>query len=408
MGSFDLIPHSGASVADDIRSGPRRCQRDAAAIGSIGAGLTDVWRGPAISPILHLATFETVVYATLILAGGLSRPGRDSCAASGGAGSDPRMDMRKISLKLQVVALAFAIAASANAAVAADDTVVANVNGKDIVEADLSLAEAEIGGELGNLPQNVRRRVLVEYMIDNQLFAEAAEGEKLATGADFERRIAYWRQRALRDVYFEKSVRGSISEAVARGIYDDKVKGLPAEEEVQARHILVKTEDAAKALATEIGKGGDFAELASKNSEDPGSKAQGGMLGYFGRGQMVPAFEDAAFSLQKGEVSKPVQSQFGWHIIKVEDRRQKPPPSFEEVKDRLIGSMVQSKAQDIASGLRSKAKINYIDAEIKKLADEDAAKRAVQDAVLQQQMKDATGQGAAPAPVAPAPITPAP
>ncbi|MDX2308619.1 MAG: peptidylprolyl isomerase [Hyphomicrobium sp.] len=292
------------------------------------------------------------------------------------------------------------LAALSLPAVAADETIIAKVNGRDIVEADLALAEAEIGGELGNLPQNVKRRVLVEYMIDNQLFAEAAETDKLATGADFERRLAYWRQRALRDIYFEKSVRGSISEAVARGIYDDKVKGLKTDEEVQARHILVKSEDAAKALVVEIGKGADFADLAKKNSEDPGSKEQGGMLGYFGRGQMVPAFEDAAFSLQKGEVSKPVQSQFGWHIIKVEDRRQKPPPSFEEVKDRLIGSMVQNKAQDIATGLRSKAQITYVDAEIKKLADEDAAKRAIAEEAFKNQTEGAPGS--------PVPATPAP
>lgn len=300
--------------------------------------------------------------------------------------------MRKLSQTFHILAIAVALGAGADSAFAADDTVVAKVDGREIFEADLALAEAEIGGELGNLPQNVKRRVLVEYMIDNQLFVAAAEGEKLASGPDFERRLAYWRQRALRDVYFEKSVKGSISEAVARGIYDDKVKALKPEEEVQARHILVGSEEEAKKLADEIAKGGDFAELAKKNSGDAGSKEQGGMLGYFGRGQMVPAFEEAAFSLQKGEISKPVQSQYGWHIIKIEDRRQKPPPSFEEVKDRLIGSMVQSKAQDIATSLRSKAQITYVDAEIKKLADEDAAQRAAQQSALEQQLKQVEGE----------------
>ena len=279
----------------------------------------------------------------------------------------------------------------------AEDKIVATVNGHNISETDLALAEAEIGGELGNLPPATRRRVLVEYMIENQLFAEAAEAEKLGTGPEFERRLAYWRQRALRDAYFERSVKASIGIEAARGIYEDKVKGLKPEEEVQARHILVAKEEDAKKLAERAKAGEDFAQLAKENSGDGGSKEQGGMLGYFGRGQMVPQFEEAAFALKKGEISDPVQSQFGWHVIKVEDRRQKPPPSFEEVKDRLIGSMVQSKAQNIANELRGKAKIDYIDPELKKMAEEDAKRQAEAQAALEKQMKaagEAAGAGA--------------
>jgi len=118
------------------------------------------------------------------------------------------------------------------------------------------------------------------------------------------------------------------------------------------------------------------------------------MLGYFGKGQMVPQFEEVAFALNKGEVSKPVQSQFGWHVIKLEDRRQKPPPTFEEVKDRLIGSMVQNKAQNIATELRGKAKIDYIDPEIKKMADEDAKKQAEAQAAMKKQIEDAAAAAA--------------
>jgi peptidyl-prolyl cis-trans isomerase C len=279
----------------------------------------------------------------------------------------------------------------------AEDKIVATVNGHNISETDLALAEAEIGGELGNLPPATRRRVLVEYMIENQLFAEAAEAEKLGTGPEFERRLVYWRQRALRDAYFERSVKASIGIEAARGIYEDKVKGLKPEEEVQARHILVAKEEDAKKLAERAKAGEDFAQLAKENSGDGGSKEQGGMLGYFGRGQMVPQFEEAAFALKKGEISDPVQSQFGWHVIKVEDRRQKPPPSFEEVKDRLIGSMVQSKAQNIANELRGKAKIDYIDPELKKMAEEDAKRQAEAQAALEKQMKaagEAAGAGA--------------
>lgn len=288
------------------------------------------------------------------------------------------------------------LGAGAVAAIAQDnaDKVVATVNGHSISESDLTLAEAEIGNELGNLPEATRRRVLVEFMIENQLFAEAAEADKLGTGPDFEKRMAFWRQRALRDAYFDKTVRASIGEQAARAIYEDKVKQLKPEEEVQARHILVASEEEAKKLLERVNAGEDFAQLAKENSGDAGSKEQGGMLGYFGKGQMVPQFEETAFALKKGEVSKPVQSQFGWHVIKVEDRRQKPPPTFDEVKDRLIGSMVQSKAQNIAGELRTKAKIDYLDPEIKKMAEEDAKKQAEAQAVMKKQMEDAAAAAA--------------
>ena len=300
----------------------------------------------------------------------------------------------KVSQVFHVLALSGCLLGVTMSAANAEDKVVASVNGHSITEADLTLAEAEIGNELGNLPEATRRRVLVEFMIENQLYAEAAEAEKLGSGPDFDKRMAFWRQRALRDAYFEKTVKASIGEEAARAIYEDKVKQLKPEEEVQARHILVSSEDEAKKLIGRVEAGEDFAQLAKENSGDAGSKTQGGMLGYFGKGQMVPQFEEAAFSLGKGEVSKPVQCQFGWHVIKVEDRRQKPPPSFDEVKDRLIGSMVQSKAQNIATELRGKAKIDYIDPEIKKMAEEDAKKQAEAQAAMKKQRADAAAAAA--------------
>jgi peptidyl-prolyl cis-trans isomerase C len=306
----------------------------------------------------------------------------------------------KVSQVFHAVAVGVCVLGAVAGSARAEDKIVATVNGHSITEADLKLAEAEIGNELGNLPETTRRRVLVEFMIENQLYAEAADAEKLGTGPDFEKRMAFWRQRALRDAYFEKTVKASIGEQAARAIYEDKVKQLPPEDEVQARHILVASEDEAKKLVVRVEAGEDFAQLAKENSGDAGSKAQGGMLGFFGKGQMVPQFEEAAFSLKKGEVSKPVQSQFGWHVIKVEDRRQKPPPTFDDVKDRLIGSMVQSKAQNIATELRGKAKIDYIDPEIKKMAEEDAKKQAEAQATMKKQMEDAAAAASASTPPA--------
>lgn len=274
-----------------------------------------------------------------------------------------------------------------SANVAAEEKVVAKVNGKVLTEADLRLAESEIGTDLGTLSGSQRRYVLVEYLIENQLFADAAESQKLGAGPAFDERMSYWKRRALRDAYFEQAVKSQVGEGAAKTYYDDQVKGLKPEEEVQARHILVESEDKAKEIAEKIKGGADFAQLAKENSKDPGSKDDGGMLGFFSRGQMVPQFEQAAFKLKVGEISAPVKSNFGWHIIKLENRRDKKPPSFEDVKDRLVNAMIQSKAKAVATELHEKAKIEYVDAEVLKQIEEQKKQQDAQRAAIEAQIK---------------------
>jgi peptidyl-prolyl cis-trans isomerase C len=257
--------------------------------------------------------------------------------------------------------------------VGAQERVIAKVNGKTITDTDMKLAEAEIGNDLGSLPEATKRRVLVEFLIENQLFADAVEGQRLGAGQGFDERLQYWRRRALRDAYFDKSVREAISDVDAREFYDSQVSGLKPEEEVRARHILVESKDKAREIFEKIAHGSDFAQLAKEHSKDPGSKDQGGELGFFKRGQMVPQFEEAAFKLKKGEVGEPFESQFGWHIVKVDDRRQRAAPPFEAVKDRVVASMIHQKAQQIATDLRGKAQIEYIDPEIKRSMESERA-----------------------------------
>ncbi len=260
---------------------------------------------------------------------------------------------------------------------AAQEKVVAKVNGKTITESDMQLAEAEIGSELGSIPAEARRRVVLEYIIENQLFADAAEAAKLGSGSAFEERMAYWRRRALREYYFEAELNKSISEAEAKKFYDQQVSGAKAQEEVRARHILVETEAQAKELQERVNKGEDFVALAKAHSKDPGSKGEGGDLGYFGKGQMVPVFEETAFSLKPGEVSAPVKSQFGWHIVKLEDRRQRGAPPFDAIKERIIASLIHRKAQEVAADLRSKAQLEYVDPAIKAQIDQEKAIKPV-------------------------------
>jgi peptidyl-prolyl cis-trans isomerase C len=257
----------------------------------------------------------------------------------------------------------------------AADTIVAKVNGKPITEADMRFAEGELGNELANLPADVKRRALAEYLIDNALFAEAAEAEKLGSDPAFEEQMRYLRQRLLREQYFEKTLKGTVGEADAKKIYDAKVAEMKPEDEVAARHILVDSEEKAKELRAKIVGGADFAQLAKENSSDTGSKEQGGLLGYFTKGQMVPEFDEAVFKMIEGQVSEPVKTNFGWHIIKLEDRRRKEPPAFDTVKATIINSLVVRKAQEKAAELRGKAAVDYVDAGIKQQIDAEAAKK---------------------------------
>jgi len=276
------------------------------------------------------------------------------------------------------------------------DTVVAKVNGQAITEADMRYAENELGAELANLPPEVKRRALAEYLIDNALFANAAEGAKLSATPEYEQQMGYLKRRVLRELYFNKTLKDTIKEDEAKKIYADRVAQLKPEEEIAASHILVDSEDKAKELHAKIAAGADFAQVAKENSTDTGSKDQGGSLGYFGRGQMVPEFEAAAFKLEKGQISDPVHTSFGWHIIRVDDRRKKEPPTYAAVKETILNSLVVRKAQDAANEMRGKARIEYVDADIKKQVEEQKKKQ-------EEAKKPAEAPAAQPASPEPAP-----
>ncbi|MCH9806194.1 MAG: peptidylprolyl isomerase [Alphaproteobacteria bacterium] len=271
---------------------------------------------------------------------------------------------------------------------AAANQVIAVVNGHQITEHDVALAETEIGSDLGQLGKEARRRVLVEYVIETQLMADALDKEKAASKAGLDQNLAYFKRRAKRETYFESKVKSGVSESAAKTFFTDRVKGMKPEEEVKARHILVGTEAEARDIKEKLARGGDFAELAKESSKDPGTKNNGGLLGFFSRGQMVPAFEQAAFSIEPNEVSEPVQSRFGWHLILVEEKRQKPLPKFEDVKDRILNGMIHQKAQAVAKQLRDAAKIEYLDADIKKQVAEEKKQAATQQQQFVKQLKE--------------------
>ena len=251
----------------------------------------------------------------------------------------------------------------------AGSKVVATINGAEITEQDLDFARAEIGEQLANIPVENRRRDLLLYLIENQLLADASEKEKLDEGPDSRELMKYYRRRALHDAYYEQKIRGAVSDEAVKAVYDKEVVKIKPREEMRARHILVKSEEDALDIIERLGRGSDFAELAQEKSTGP-SGAQGGDLGYFPKGQMVPEFDKALAKMKKGEVSEPVKTQFGWHVIKLEDKRQSKAPAFTDVKDRLKSGMIREKAAQTLLTLRQAAKIDILDPDVKKAIEE--------------------------------------
>jgi len=262
------------------------------------------------------------------------------------------------SIRPGFLALALLAAAATASPAQAPDPVLAKVNGAEIRLSDLAIAEEEIGA---SLPQGVtgdaRREYLLTYLIDMVIVAQDAEVQGMSSSDEFKRRFLMARNKVLMELELRQHAKKSITEEAMRKVYDDAIKQMQTEEEVRARHILVAKEDEAKAIVADLKKGGSFEEIAKAKSIEPGAKESGGDLGYFTKEQMVPEFADAAFKLEKGKVSDPVQTQFGWHVIKVEDKRKKPAPTYEQVKDQLESFVARKAQTDLVAKLRTSAKI---------------------------------------------------
>jgi peptidyl-prolyl cis-trans isomerase C len=278
-------------------------------------------------------------------------------------------------LTLVATGAAILIAASglARAQAPAGDPLIAKVNGVEIHQSDIALAEEDIGQNVPAKDEQGRRDYLVNYLTDMILLSKEAEAKKVPDTAEFKRRIAFARNKALMDTVLQEASKGATTEANLHKVYDDATKQMGAEQEVHARHILFRVvnpaDDAAskaaeakvKAVIDRVKKGEDFNKLANELTEDPSGKANGGDLGYFTKEQMVPEFSEVAFKLDKGQVSAPVKTQFGWHVLKVEDKRQRQAPAFDTVRDQVENFAVRKAQVDLVTKLRADAKIERLD-----------------------------------------------
>ncbi|BBL52932.1 peptidylprolyl isomerase [Bartonella quintana] len=245
--------------------------------------------------------------------------------------------------------------------------VMAVIDGKEITAGQLDELALEINPNLVRFPDEQRRITVLKAYLDMQVLAKAAISKGIDKTEAYDKRMAVMRDNVLQQLYFKQMIVDQISDTDLETLYNKEVAALPKEDEVKARHILVKTKKEAEAIIKRLSKGESFEAVAKKNSTD-GSAAVGGDLGYFSHGQMVKPFEDAAFGLKVGEYTKkPVESPFGWHVIKVEDRRLKQPPIFDDVKEMLRTQLIKERYQKLIVDLRNTIDVKYPDPNVIKL-----------------------------------------
>jgi peptidyl-prolyl cis-trans isomerase C len=284
---------------------------------------------------------------------------------------------RRLGLALAAATGCLAIVLLAGLPVRAQDAnpVLAKVNGTEIRQSDLALAEEELGPSLAQMDPATKKDNVLSFLIDMKIVAKAAEDKKVENNEDFKKRLAFTRNRLLMDSLLATEGKAATTDDAMKKVYEDASKQITGEQEVHARHILVETEDEAKAITEELKKGADFGELAKKKSKDPGA-SDGGDLGFFTKEQMVPEFSTVAFALEPGKISDPVKSQFGWHIIKVEEKRARKAPEFEQVKAQIETYVARKAQADYVAKLREAAKVERLDKPDETAAKTDAAKPA--------------------------------
>lgn len=257
------------------------------------------------------------------------------------------------------------IGANSTSVLAQDSKALAKIGDRTITAAELDQAAKDMAQQFQNVPEGERRARVLDSLIDFTTMSILAEEAGLDKDPELMRRLTLLRSRALHNDYFLKKIQPTVTEDMVKSRYDTEVAQMTPQKQINARHILVKTQEEAEAIIKELEGGADFAELAKTKSTGP-SGPKGGDLGTFGKGQMVPEFETAAFALDKGAFSKePVKTQFGFHIIKVEDKIDQPLPTFEQAKPQLEQVlMAEAYAEAVKAG-REKVGVELLDESLK-------------------------------------------
>ncbi len=263
-------------------------------------------------------------------------------------------------LILATALTALAVPALAQTAAApAADPVIVKVNGDPVLRSQVAEELANVPAALRqSVPQNTLLNQVVEQIIAQRLAAKAGYAAKLEGGDAVKAQLDRAKDRIVADVWLQQQVKSRITDAKVQAFYDKVKKETKPEDELRASHILVAKKEDAESLIKQLKDGADFAKLATEKSTDKGSAQNGGDLGWFAKGDMVKPFADAAFALSKGALTeKPVQTQFGWHVIKVADKRPRTLPPLAEIRNQIEGQVAQQEAQAVLREMLQKANI---------------------------------------------------
>lgn len=242
-------------------------------------------------------------------------------------------------------------------------TVIARVNGSAIYASDMNdaaIVQGHIQAGESIKPDHEQYNALLDELIDQRLLAQKARKDNLHKRADAVRRIAVAQERILGNIIVEEHLAETVTEEAARKLYDAQMRLRQGSEEARARHILVETKANAEAAKKRLEAGEEFSAVAFDVSLDQGTRAEGGDLGYFQADAMVAPFSKAVFALKKDEISMPFQTQFGWHIAQLTDRRAAPKPSFEDMRDQMINFLTYDEIKSLLEILHEEAEISII------------------------------------------------
>ena len=248
-----------------------------------------------------------------------------------------------------------------------DSSIVAEFNGvkvtlKEVLDQFKEILETQPamkGKKFEDLDKNMQESMIKGY-VNSKLIENAAKTSKTQDSQAFKDKLEQVKQQLAQQMFIENIVKQKVSDSVINAEYDKIKKDLNGKEEVKASHILVEKEETAKEVKAKLDKGGKFAEIAKEYSTDEGSKANGGELGFFSKGQLVPEFENKAFSMKKGEISDPVKTQFGWHVIKLEEKRAVKAPTLEEAKPSIQNKLGREAIEQYIKELENKSNVKII------------------------------------------------
>ena len=238
-----------------------------------------------------------------------------------------------------------------------DPNALAIVNGQSITMEDMQELMLDMP-QLAELPMETVYPNLLNMLINNKVIMIGAKKAGVAKRPAIKRMLRQAEEQIIGQTYLNELLESQISEEELRALYEREIKNFKREEEIHARHILVKTEKEAQDLLIQLKAGADFASLANQKSLD--KNTQDGDLGYFTKGMMVPEFGDAVFDMKKGQLSNPIHTAFGWHIAYIEDKRLANPPSFEDVRDQIKQAVMENKLQSVLATERTKLNVQIL------------------------------------------------